>query len=75
MKLRDVLLSVLIVLLFVILAYLISSKNPKQSFLAPILVPMRGFFRYGPAFGGNRGHTTVVVNSGSSSSSSSSSRV
>jgi len=73
MKLRDGILLVVLVLLFVILAYLVSSKNPKQGFLAPVLVPMRGFFRYGPAFGGNRGHTTVVVNGGSSSSSSSSS--
>jgi len=73
MKLRDGVLLVVLVLLFIILAYLVSSKNPKKSFLAPVLVPMRGFFRYGPAFGGNRGHTTVVVNSGNSSSSSSSS--
>ena len=33
MKLRDGILLVVLVLLFVILAYLVSSKNPKQSFL------------------------------------------
>ena len=46
MKLRDGVLLVVLVLLFVILAYLVSSKNPKQSFLAPVIVPIRGFFRY-----------------------------
>ena len=54
MKLRDILLVVVIVLLFVILAYMLSSKNPKQNLLAPIIMPIRGFFRYGPAYGGNR---------------------
>jgi hypothetical protein len=58
MKLRDGVLLVVIVLLFVILAYLLSSKNPKQSQLAPIFVPIRSWF--GPAYGGNRGPTVVV---------------
>ena len=47
MKLRDGVLLVVLVLLFVILAYLVSSKNPKQSFLAPIIFLLR--FGYGPA--------------------------
>jgi hypothetical protein len=58
MKLRDGVLLVVIVHLFVILAYLLSSKNPKQSPLAPIFVPIRTWF--GPAYGGNRGPTVVV---------------
>jgi len=70
MKLRDGVLLVILVLLFVILAYLISGKNPKRSFLAPLILPIRGWFG---GYGGHGGNTTVVVGGGSSSSSSSSS--
>ena len=70
MKYSDVALTILIALAFVILMFLISSKNPERGLVAPLVVPVRTFFGY---LGGHRGSTTVNVVSGGSSSSSSSS--
>ena len=70
MKYSDVALTILIGLAFVILMFLISSKNPERGLVAPLVVPVRTFFGY---LGGHRGSTTVNVVSGGSSSSSSSS--
>ena len=58
MKLRDGVLLIVLVLLFVILAYLLSSKNPKKGLFAPILVPIRGWFG---GHGHSGGNSVVVV--------------
>ena len=71
MKFSDVALTVLIVMVIVILVFLLSSKNPKQGVVAPLVVPVRTFFGY---LGGRGKSTTInIVGGGSSSSSSSSS--
>ena len=71
MKFTDVALTVLIVLGVVIIIFLLSSKNPKQGLVAPLVVPVRTFFGY---LGGHGRSTTInIVGGGSSSSSSSSS--
>jgi hypothetical protein len=71
MKFSDVALTVLIVLVMVILVFLLSSTNPKEGVVAPLVVPVRTFFGY---LGGRGKSTTInIVGSGSSSSSSSSS--
>ena len=64
MKLRDGLLLIVLVLLVVILAYLISGKNPKKGgFLAPIIYPIRTWFGGVRGNGGNT-HITVVGGAG-----------
>ena len=75
MKFRDVALTVLIVLAVVILVFLLSSRNPKEGVVAPLVVPVRTFFGY---LGGRRGgNTNIKINvkggGGAASSSSSSS--
>ena len=71
MKFSDLALTVLIVMVIVILVFLLSSKNPKQGVVAPLVVPVRTFFGY---LGGHGKSTTInIVGGGSSSSSSSSS--
>lgn len=71
MKFSDVALTVLIVMVIVILVFLLSSKNPKQGVVAPLVVPVRTFFGH---LGGRGKSTTInIVGGGSSSSSSSSS--
>ena len=71
MKFSDVALTVLIVMVMVILVFLLSSTNPKEGVVAPLVVPVRTFFGY---LGGRGKSTTInIVGGGSSSSSSSSS--
>ena len=71
MKFSDVALTVLIVLVMFILVFLLSSTNPKEGVVAPLVVPVRTFFGY---LGGRGKSTTInIVGGGSSSSSSSSS--
>ena len=61
MKFSDVALTVLIVLAVVILIFLISSRNPKEGVVAPLVVPVRTFFGYlgGRGRGGN---TKIKIN-------------
>ena len=59
MKFSDVALTVLIVLAVVILIFLLSSKNPKEGVVAPLVVPVRTFFGYLGGRGGNGGDTHV----------------
>ena len=60
MKFRDVALTVLIVLAVVILIFLLSSRNPKEGVVAPLVVPVRTFFGY---LGGRRGgNTNIKIN-------------
>jgi hypothetical protein len=70
MKFSDVALTVLIVLVMVILVFLLSSTNPKEGVVAPLVVPVRTFFGY---LGGRGKSTTINIVGGGSSSSSSSS--
>ena len=69
MNFSDVALTVLIVMVIVILVFLLSSKNPKQGVVAPLVVPVRTFFGY---LGGRGKSTTINIVGGGSSSSSSS---
>ena len=69
MKFSDVALTVLIVMVMVILVFLLSSTNPKEGVVAPLVVPVRTFFGY---LGGRGKSTTINIVGGSSSSSSSS---
>ena len=69
MKFSDLALTVLIVMVIVILVFLLSSKNPKQGVVAPLVVPVRTFFGY---LGGHGKSTTINIVGGGSSSSSSS---